>query len=222
MTSQTTIAVIDSGYGNFASIGNALCRIDPSITVIRTSDRESVMQADGIILPGVGAFELALEHLHETGLDITVREVAAAGEKPILGICLGLQILSLGSEEFGWHDGLGLIDIRTQRLTINETRLPHVGWNNINSVGEGRLTAGMNDADCVYFDHSFALAETAHPSVVATADYGASFVAIVERGTVMGVQFHPEISGSAGQKILRNYLDVVGHVRGTENKARTG
>jgi len=167
-----------------------------------------IQKADKLILPGVGAFADAAQKLRNTGLDVVVKQQAAAG-KPLMGICLGMQLLFEESHEFGVHEGLGLLQGRVIPMegTIPpELKIPHIGWNALHFRRESKLLRHITDGDCVYFVHSFYAADC-DDSVIATAEYGRELTAAVEKGNIMGCQFHPEKSGEVGLKILQAFCE---------------
>ena len=201
------IAVVDYGVGNLFSLRSSLETIGADVTV--TGDAAILRRADKIILPGVGAFEDAAAKLRESGLDAVLREEAASG-KPIMGICLGMQMLFDKSLEYGEHEGLGLIPGIVSPIADvipNELKIPHIGWNALH-FGESKhpLFRYLEEGDCVYFVHSYYAAECEN-SIIATAEYGAELTAAVANGNVCGCQFHPEKSGDVGLKILRAFCE---------------
>ena len=201
------IAVVDYGVGNLFSLRSSLETIGADVIV--TGDAEELRRAEKIILPGVGAFEDAAAKLRQTGLDAVLREEAAAG-KPIMGICLGMQMLFDKSLEYGEHEGLGLIRgvVRPIAEVIPaELKIPHIGWNALHFGAEKHpLFRYLKEEDCVYFVHSYYAADCAE-SVIATAEYGAELTAAVANGNVCGCQFHPEKSGDVGLNILRAFCE---------------
>ena len=202
------IAIVDYGVGNLFSLSSSLVSIGADVTV--TSDADTLRRADKIILPGVGAFGDAAAKLRESGLASVVIEEAHKG-KPILGICLGMQLLLEKSFEYGEHEGLGLIkgEIRPIADVIPaDLKIPHIGWNNLH-FGENKhpLFRYLNEGDCVYFVHSF-YGTNCDESVIATAEYGAPLTAAVASGNVCGCQFHPEKSGRVGLDILRAFCET--------------
>jgi len=202
------IAIIDYGVGNLFSLKSSFAFLGKEVTV--TSDPAVLAAADRLILPGVGAFEDAARKLRESGLDRVVKEEAAKG-KPLLGICLGMQMLFEKSYEYGEHEGLGLIkgNVKPIRPVISETlKVPHIGWNALSFGKEkSRLFQYVNEGDFVYFVHSFYGADC-EESVIATTEYGASLTAAVASGNVYGTQFHPEKSGQVGLAILRAFCEM--------------
>lgn len=195
------IAIIDYGVGNLFSLSSSLRTVGAEVVV--TDDREILKKADRLILPGVGAFADAAAKLRADGLDSFVREQAASG-KPLLGICLGMQLLFEKSYEFGEHQGLGLIpgEIVPMQGTIPaDLKIPQIGWNRLRLKGESPLFQHIQDGDYVYFVHSY-YASGCDPYVIATTDYGIEMTAAAAHGNVYGCQFHPEKSGPVGLKIL--------------------
>ena len=202
------IAVIDYGVGNVFSLCRSLEAIGQ--TPVVTGDPETLRKADRLFLPGVGAFADAAAKLRETGLDRVVKEEAAKG-KPLMGICLGMQLLFEESYEFGQWKGLGLIPgkvVGMEGTIPSELKIPHIGWNRLLFPDRPRhpLLKTVEDGDCVYFVHSF-YATDCDDSVIATAEYGRVLTAAVARGNVMGCQFHPEKSGTVGLNILRTFCE---------------
>ena len=202
------IAIVDYGVGNLYSLHSSFKFIGADVVV--TSDEEVIRRADKIILPGVGAFEDAARKLRESGLDRVICEEARAG-KPLMGICLGMQMLFERSFEFGEHKGLGLIKGSVRPISDvipKELKIPHIGWNPLH-FGENKnnIFKYINEGDCVYFVHSFYGADC-EKSVIATAEYGASLTAAVADGNVYGMQFHPEKSGEVGLAILKAFCEI--------------
>lgn len=208
------IAIIDYGVGNLFSLRSSLAAVGAEAVV--TGDRSVIRQADKLILPGVGAFADAAALLRETGLDQVVCQEAAAG-KPLLGICLGMQLLFDESLEYGRHPGLGLIPgtVAPIRDVIpSDYKVPHIGWNALHFPKDRPvhpLFSQIQEGDCVYFVHSF-YGSRCEDSVIATAEYGPELTAAVACDNVMGVQFHPEKSGAVGLDILRAFCAGKGDV----------
>ena len=202
------VAIVDYGVGNLFSLRSSLAFIGADAVV--TSDPCVLRAADKIILPGVGAFGDAAAKLRESGLGAVVIEEAKKG-KPILGICLGMQMLLEKSYEYGEHEGLGLIpgEIRPIADVIpTDLKIPHIGWNALSFGREKHpLFRYLSEGDHVYFVHSYYGANCAE-SVIATAEYGAPLTAAVAKGNVMGCQFHPEKSGAVGLAILRAFCET--------------
>ena len=201
------VAIIDYGVGNLFSLRSSFAAIGEEARV--TSDPEVIRAADRVILPGVGAFGDAADKLRETGLDRVVQEQAAAG-KPLLGICLGMQLLFERSYEYGEHRGLGLLkgEIRPIAERIPEgLKIPQMGWNALKIVRESPLLQYTREGEYVYFVHSYS-AVNCGDSLLATAEYGADLTACVGKDTVFGCQFHPEKSGSVGLRILKAFCET--------------
>lgn len=200
------IAIIDYGVGNLFSLCSSLARIGADVQV--TADPVVIAKADKLILPGVGAFADAAQKLRDSGLDQVIKEQAARG-KEIMGICLGMQLLFEKSYEFGEHKGLGLLKgsvIPMEGTIPAELKIPHIGWNALHFCKESKLLRYIKDGDCVYFVHSY-FATDCEERVIATAEYGRELTAAVQRGNVMGCQFHPEKSGEVGLNILRAFCE---------------
>ena len=202
------IAIIDYGVGNLFSLSSSFAFIGQNAVV--TGDPDVIRSADRLILPGVGAFEDAAKKLRESGLDRVILDEAATG-KPLLGICLGMQLLLEKSFEYGEHEGLGLIRgaVRPIRDVIpNDLKVPHIGWNSLSFGTEKHaLFRYLKEGDYVYFVHSYYATEC-EESVIASTDYGAPLTAAVANGNVMGTQFHPEKSGEVGLLILRAFCEM--------------
>lgn len=173
--------------------------------VIITSDAAVISKADGVILPGVGAFADAMEALQKSGLIPLIREVAGSGV-PFMGICLGMQALFEGSEEGSGTAGLGLIPGRVKRLPDCGLKIPHMGWNSLTWAKDSPLRADMPREPYMYFVHSFACHAQNEEDVLAVTEYGIPFHAAVQRDNIFGVQFHPEKSGQAGERLLHNFV----------------
>ena len=199
------IGIIDYGVGNLFSLCSSCKAIGQDAFV--SGDADELAKADRLILPGVGAFGDAANKLRETGMADFVRQQAAAG-KPLLGICLGMQLLFEKSYEYGCHEGLGLLKgqvVPMEGKLPAELKIPHMGWNALEIRG-GRLLEGL-DGQYVYFVHSF-FAEGCEDSLAAVTEYGIPITAAVEQGTVFGCQFHPEKSGNVGLSILRRFSEI--------------
>jgi len=201
------VAIIDYGVGNLFSLRSSFGAIGEEAEV--TSDPGTIRRADRVILPGVGAFGDAAEKLRQTGLDRVVKEEAANG-KPLMGICLGMQLLFDRSYEYGVHEGLGLLrgEIRPIAEQIPEgLKIPQMGWNALKIVRSSPLLKYTKEGDCVYFVHSYS-ATGCGESLLAVAEYGADLTACAGKGNVYGCQFHPEKSGSIGLKILKAFCEL--------------
>ncbi len=201
------IAIVDYGVGNLFSLKSSFAAIGAEAAV--TGDAQAIRDAERIILPGVGAFGDAAEKLRESGLGAVVCEEARRG-KPLLGICLGMQLLLEKSFEYGEHEGLALIPgtVRPIADVIPPSlKIPHIGWNALCfTEHKSPLFRHIREGDCVYFVHSFYAADC-EDSVIATAEYGAPLTAAVQRGNIFGCQFHPEKSGRVGLNILRAFCE---------------
>ena len=201
------IAIVDYGVGNLFSVKSSFAAIGADAVI--TSDPEVIRAADHILLPGVGAYRDAARKLRESGMGDLVREQAAAG-KPVMGICLGMQLLFEKSYEFGEHEGLGLLKgvVRPIRdVAPADYKVPHIGWNALNIHKHHPLLKYVLEGDCVYFVHSFYAADC-DDEVIATTEYGAPITAAVARGNVCGCQFHPEKSGQVGLSILKAFCEL--------------
>ena len=201
------IAIVDYGVGNLFSLRCSLQSL--GLETLVTDDPETIRSADRVILPGVGAFGDAIDKLRATGLDRIVLAEAANG-KPLLGICLGMQLLFDKGYEFGEHDGLGLLHgsvVPMQGSIPPELKIPQMGWNALIQKRRHQLLHEVKEGDCVYFVHSF-YAAGCDDSLVATTEYGRELTAVVAKDNVMGCQFHPEKSGSVGLKILRAFSEM--------------
>ncbi|MBQ8178101.1 MAG: imidazole glycerol phosphate synthase subunit HisH [Clostridia bacterium] len=203
------IAIIDYGVGNLFSLSNAFKAVGAD-TVI-TSDPEVIKKADKLVLPGVGAFGDARAKLAENGLDKLVIAEAKAG-KPLMGICLGMQMLFEKSYEYGTHNGLGLLKgevVAMDGRLKSEYKIPHIGWNALSFKKDSALFKYINQGDCVYFVHSY-YATGCQESLLAVAEYDIDITACVGVGNVYGCQFHPEKSGTVGLNILRAFAEIGG------------
>lgn len=197
------IAVIDYGAGNLKSVTKALDHLGYANTIV--SRPEELEAADGMILPGVGAFPMCMAALRKSGMDQAILQ--QAGKKPLLGICLGMQMLLDSSTEMGGAQGLGLIPGTVEKIETN-LKLPHIGWNSLNIVNPDPLTAELSDGDYVYFVHSFCAKVKNSEDLALTTDYGTTVTAMIARGNVFGCQFHPEKSGPVGMTILRHFGEL--------------
>ena len=204
MSAPPRIAIVDFGAGNLRSVAKALARsgLIPDIT----TDPVAVRRADGVVLPGVGAFADAVTSLAKTGLDDAVRDRLAA-RRPYLGLCLGLQVLFDEGDEHGLTSGLGILPGRVERFPDKtpdgaQLRVPHIGWNTVKFSGDHPMLSRLPDEDCFYFVHSYRAIPDRTSDVVGRVDYGGEFAAAVAREGMFAVQFHPEKSQSAGRRLL--------------------
>jgi glutamine amidotransferase len=203
------IAIVDYGVGNLRSVQKALERVGATAAV--TSDPALLDRARGVVLPGVGAFGDGMKNLRARQLVEPVLQQVARG-KPLLGICLGMQLLFDESEEMGQHRGLGLLPGRVVRFPEGELKVPHIGWNQLQMdrvSSETDLLAGMRPGAHAYFVHSYYVAPDDPGDILATTEYGVEFASVVGRGQIWGAQFHPEKSQEVGLRLLRNFAHLV-------------
>ena len=199
-------AVVDYGVGNLFSLCSSLKTVGAEVAV--TGDPEVIKKADRIILPGVGAFPDAAKKLRDSKLDKVIVEQATAGV-PLMGICLGMQLLFNESYEYGVHKGLGLINgkvVGMKGIISDKLDIPHMGWNALKFHKASSLFKYMNEGDCVYFVHSY-FATECEESLIASAEYGIDITAAVQSGNIFGCQFHPEKSGTVGLEILKAFCE---------------
>jgi len=196
------IAILDYGMGNLRSVEKAFQHVGAEAEI--TGDHERVRACDGVVLPGVGAFPRAMDEVRRLGYDGLLREVVDAG-KPVLGICLGLQLLFESTTELGGGEGIGLLAGPVEALPANGLKVPHIGWNLVGWCAESGLSAGLADPTAFYHVHSFAPRPRNRGDVLGVASYGSEFVTAVARPPVYGVQFHPEKSGPDGLRLLANF-----------------
>jgi glutamine amidotransferase len=198
------IAILDYGMGNLRSVEKALEHV--GVTAVVSADADEVRAADGVILPGVGAFPRAMERMRDLGLDELVAERREAGV-PILGICLGLQLLFDSSSELGGAQGLAMLKGPVDELEADGLKVPHIGWEPVRWERDSRLTEGIPTGTPFYFVHSFAPRPVSE-ELLGSAEYGKRFACAAESGDVFGVQFHPEKSSAAGLRLLSNFAGV--------------
>ncbi|WP_379128620.1 imidazole glycerol phosphate synthase subunit HisH [Paenibacillus sp. sgz500958] len=200
------VAIVDYGLGNLHSVSKAVERLGCESLI--TGDAEQILAADSVILPGVGAFGDAMEQLRLSGLDQVVKKVAA-GTQPLLGICLGMQLLFSSGEEYGVHQGLDIIPGSVIRFAPREDyKVPHMGWNKLSFLQANSPLLTDLDEGHVYFVHSYHALVERESDLLAVTDYGFPVTAIVGRGNVFGMQFHPEKSGELGMRLLGNFLKL--------------
>lgn len=204
------IAIIDYNIGNVRSVQKAVERaiadLGSAQTVLLSADPRQILDADGVILPGVGAFGACMSNLSERHLSSVVREVAVAGI-PLLGICVGMQMLFETSEEMGQWQGLGLLAGRVRRFPP-ERRVPQIGWNQLHPTRSDPLLAGVVDGAYAYFVHSYYCDAADSGDVLATTEYGITYASVVQRGRIWGIQCHPEKSQKVGLRILANFVGL--------------
>jgi len=205
------IAIIDYGMGNLTSVRNALTHVGADVVV--TSEPAALHKADGIVLPGVGAFGEGMAHLRALGLDTVLSEQVANSGKPLLGICLGMQLLFEQSSEHGDHAGLGLVPGQVRRLAPPEQtpplRVPHVGWNHVDAVRTEGLFRTLPEQEAFYFVHSYVCVPTQASDIAGWSEHGERFACALETGPIWAAQFHPEKSHKAGLTLLKNWLEFV-------------
>ena len=201
----TDVAIIDYGVGNLRSVEKAFAAVDCEARV--SSDESELREARALVLPGVGAFGACMEALHERGFDRLVHERVAEGV-PLLGVCVGMQMLFDESEEFGRRPGLGLLRGRVRRFN-GSLHVPQVGWNQVRQQSTHPLFAGIEDNSFFYFVHSYYCEAANREVVLGETDYDASYASMVAHGNVCGVQFHPEKSQTAGLRLLKNFAERV-------------
>lgn len=198
------IAIVDYGAGNIFSVKNACDYLGLSAEL--TAKADDIRNADGIILPGVGAFPWAMSKLNGSGLVEVIKEEAV--KKPFLGICLGMQLIFSKGYEFEETEGLGLIEGEVRLMTPEGLSIPHIGWNKLVINKDCPLLTGLSDDEYVYFVHSYS-ARCSDDDIAAYCEYGERVTALVNRGNVYGAQFHPEKSGKTGLRILRNFAELI-------------
>lgn len=199
------IAIVDYGMGNLKSVVNALDSLD--VQSIITSDKKTILNSEGIILPGVGAFPDAIDSIRSAGIDKTLED-AVNMRKPILGICLGMQLLFDESEEVKTSKGLGFLKGKIKKMDI-DLKVPHMGWNSLKYEKASPILDGIEENSFVYFVHSYYAVVEEEGILNAYADYEVKVPAVVSKGNVFGIQFHPEKSGEVGLKILKNFGEMV-------------
>ena len=211
MSAMATVGIVDYGMGNRRSVEKALERVGARVAL--TDDHEALNAADGLVVPGVGAFPAAMERLRERGLDELVVRRARAGT-PVLGLWLGMQLLFERSVELGGDTGLGLLPGEVVELAPDPPtlKIPHIGWNDVTLVRESPLTDGLPERVAFYHVHSFVVRPAEASDVVGRGDYGGPFVSIVARDPIYGVQFHPEKSSTHGLALLANFARVCARV----------
>jgi imidazole glycerol-phosphate synthase subunit HisH len=202
------LVVVNYGLGNLRSLGHALDRL--GVAYQCSSDPAVIRAADGLILPGVGAFQDGMANLRRLDLVQVLDEVVLEGQRPILGICLGVQLMAAEGREFGGAQGLGWIDaVVAPIVAAPEIRIPHVGWNECARIRESEIFSEIPDDALFYFTHSYHVACNDQLDITAFSDHGGRFVAAVEKGNIFGTQFHPEKSQQHGLSLLRNFARKV-------------
>lgn len=200
------IAIIDYGMGNLASVKNALNKLGYEALI--SDDADEILKAHKVILPGVGAFEDAIRNIRRRGLDKAIDEIMRQA-KPLLGICLGLQLMMSESEENGLHKGLDLVQGRVVKFELPlGFKVPHMGWNSITPRLDSRLFTGISPESYFYFVHSYYVVPEDDTVIAARSDYGIGFTCAIERGSLYATQFHPEKSGAIGLQVLKNFGEI--------------
>lgn len=208
MVESRKLVIVDLGTGNLRSVCRALALIGVDAEV--TSSADTIVRADKIILPGVGHFGRAMAELRSRGLSDALNEAALVKQKPVLGICLGMELMARRSEE-GDADGLGWVDAEAVKFEFNDKerfKVPHMGWNAVSISGNSRLLKGVEGSDEFYFAHAYYLRPGENGYVTGETTYETTFPSVIERDNIFGVQFHPEKSHAAGLKILRNFTAI--------------
>jgi glutamine amidotransferase len=201
----SSVAILDYGMGNLRSVEKALEHVGARAT--RTRDHEVVRGADAVVLPGVGAMPRAMQLVRSLGFDELLHERRDAGV-PIIGICMGMQLLFDSTTEMGGAEGLGLLEGPVERLDAPGLKIPHIGWSPVSWRRGSELTAGLPEPTAFYHVHSFAPRPAHEEDLLGVAEYGAPFASVVSRGNVHGAQFHPEKSGPDGLALLRNFAGL--------------
>jgi glutamine amidotransferase len=209
---MTTLGLVDYGMGNRRSMQKSLERA--GATVVLSGDHDALRATDGLVVPGVGAFAAAMRALADTGLDELVRERAAAGV-PVLGACLGMQLLFEHGAEHGGADGLGLLPGEVVPLDTRGLKLPHIGWNEVRWTRPSALSEGLPDPAPFYHVHSFVPVPAEDDIALGISDYGSEFASVVGRGNVYGTQFHPEKSSRDGIALLANFVGACASLEAT-------
>lgn len=204
MAAEPKIAILDYGMGNLRSVEKAFQKVGANAVI--TADETEIASADGLVLPGVGAFPRAMERIRELGLDRMLHEAVGA-QKPVLGICLGLQLLFQSSIEQGGSEGLGLLEGDVVQVPAGGRKVPHIGWAEVTWEKPDELTNGLRPGEPFYFVHSFVVRPT-ESELLGTASYGSRFACVAGKGKIWGVQFHPEKSSSAGLRMLTNFREI--------------
>ncbi len=202
------ITIIDYGLGNLASVKNALSHL--GIEAVITNNPSLIQNSTHLVLPGVGSFEAGMEGLKKLGLVEILAEEVLEKKKPILGICLGLQLFAEKGFEYGEHGGLGFIKGVVEKIdtSVSKLPLPHIGWNNVSILGNHRITKNLDNEPIFYFVHSYHFIPKDKNIIAGVADYGTSITSIIEKENIFGAQFHPEKSHTDGMQILKNFISI--------------
>jgi len=199
------LVIVDYGMGNIKSISSSLMYLGVD-DVILSSEYSILKKADKLILPGVGSFGKAMSQIKSKELDKYLTEMVIENDKPILGICLGMQLMGMSSDEDGYNKGLGFVNTIVNRFNVAELKVPHVGFNQVHCNSQSRLYNGINHEPDFYFTHSYRMMGQDDINA-STCEYGEKFIASFEKDNIAGVQFHPELSQHNGLKVLRNFID---------------
>lgn len=198
------IALVDYGIGNLRSVEKALTSVGADVRV--TSEPQVILAAQQVVLPGVGAFGDGMAGLRQRGLEVVIRQIVSRGT-PLLGICVGMQLLFESSDEIGQHRGLGLLPGRVTRFPDAGWKVPQTGWNQLTILQDTPLLAGLHSGDYAYFNHSYYCEPADAQDCLASTDYILPYATVVGRGSLYGMQFHPEKSQDLGLQILRNFVE---------------
>ena len=203
-----SVTVVDYGMGNLKSLHRALNEVGGDVII--SNDVRDIVSAQRVIIPGVGSYADGAKNLKAWGLVDVIRKASLENERPVLGICLGMQLLSSKGYEGGTTEGIGIIPGEVRRLepTSSEERIPHMGWNDVNLMGNNELFSGIPNHSDFYFVHSYCLTPANSSHIVGTTEYCGRIVTVVRNGNTWGVQFHPEKSGPLGYRLLRNFLNL--------------
>jgi len=203
---STRVGIVDIGIANIGSLHRCLVDIVDSVNLVRTPN--DLVAVDRLILPGVGSFPEAMTRLRNCDLDISIKDFVSVHRKPLLGICLGMQLLATVGEEYRETKGLGLIEGRVKKLEPKSIRIPHMGWNSVQFLRRSPLLEDVPDSHDFFFVHSFVFVPSEQKAILAVTEYGKQFCSIVQQDNIFGVQFHPEKSSIMGQRLISNFCAV--------------
>jgi len=203
---STRVGIVDIGIANIGSLHRCLVDIVDSVNLVRTPN--DLVAVDRLILPGVGSFPEAMTRLRNCDLDISIKDFVSVHRKPLLGICLGMQLLATVGEEYRETKGLGLIEGRVKKLEPKSIRIPHMGWNSVQFLRRSPLLEDVPDSHDFFFVHSFVFVPSEQKAILAVTEYGKQFCSIVQQDNIFGVQFHPEKSSIMGQRLMSNFCAV--------------
>jgi glutamine amidotransferase len=202
---EKLVCVLDYGSGNVGSVSNLLQHL--GINTIISNKEKEIQKSTHLILPGVGSFGSAMEKIRKNLPMTLIEDDVVYKKKPFLGICIGMQVLANYGFEFGKHDGLGWIEGNVEKIDSGDNPLPHIGWNNVTSVQESKLMMGFEEINDFYFVNSYCFKVQNESNLIAETTYHKNFASVIGRDNILGVQFHPEKSQGAGQKIIKNFLE---------------